>query len=416
VLLVDGGDFVGGEKLQDSIKAEYYTEGLRRLGYHAVGLGETDVMLGQKFLLDLAARKGLDIVNANVYYADSGERFTKPYVIRRVGGRKILGLESGGLRVGVTSVLHLDDGAIIKPKKEGDRELVVKDAMIAARSAVQELRGKTDVIVLLAHTGMTAAKEIAHGVGGVDLMPVGHGNYRNKETVFVGKTPLMQPGDQGRMLAVFEARLTDQKRFAGAQARLVALDDSYPDDESMAALVKDYRIVVRSANILPEWPEMDKEMFLGTEACQGCHPAETDQWKSTRHAHAWETMVKEGVDKDPECVPCHVTGFGKFNGFRRADVTPTLMDVQCEMCHGMGKPHYDLITGGGDRKAVPFHGTEPITQKTCTQCHRDEHDPEFDYGKKIGLVAHDQERFQRNFQKALEEFRASQGGAAAGTH
>ncbi len=416
VLLVDGGDFIGGEKLQDSIKAEFYAEGMRRLGYHAVGLGEMDLSLGQAFVRDLAARKGIDLVNANVHFADTGERIAKPYVIRRLGARKVLGLETGGVRVGVTSVLHLDEGAIIKPKKEGDRELVVKDPMIAARAAVQELRGKTDVIVLLAHTGMNPAKEIAHGVGGVDVMPVGHGNFRNKETVFVGKTPLMQPGDQGRMLAVFEAKLTDQKRCVGAQARLVALDESYPDDESMLALVKDYKTVIRAANILPEWPEMDKEMYLGAEACLGCHPKEHEQWMTTRHARAWETMVKGGVDRDLECVRCHVTGFGSFNGFRRADVTPKMIDVQCEVCHGAGKHHYQLITSGEDRTRLPFHGMEPITPQTCTQCHRDEHDPEFDYTKKIFLVAHDEQALRKKLEKAIDEMKSSRSGASAGTH
>jgi 2',3'-cyclic-nucleotide 2'-phosphodiesterase (5'-nucleotidase family) len=420
VLLIDGGDFIAGSKLQDSIKADYLAEGMSRLGYDAIGLGELDLLLGQKFLLNLAREKKLDIVSANVHYVDNDQLFVKPYVVRRLGGRKLFGLEAGGVRVAITSVLRLDDGAKIEAKRDDDRELIVKDPIIAARRVVQELRGKADVIILMAHTGMDPAKEIAHGVGGVDLMPVGHGNFRNKEAVFIGKTPLMQPGDQGRMVAVMEAKLTNQKRFAGATARLVSLDASYPDDEPMAALVKDYRGAVRAANILPEWPDMDKEMYLGTETCVGCHPQEDEQWKTTRHAHAWETMVKEGVDRDLECVPCHVTGFGSWNGFRRADVTPDRMNVQCEVCHGPGKDHYELITGGGDRTRLPLHGLLPITPKTCTQCHRDHHDPEFDYNKKIFLVAHKPEEFRKKFEEMLKNMPARQasshGGNAHGTH
>lgn len=420
ILLLDGGDFVSGGKVQDSIKAEFLAEGMSRLGYDAVALGEMDVLLGQQFLIDLARRRGLDIVNANVYYGDTDERLVKPYVIRRLGGRKFLGLEAGGVRIAVTSVLRLEDGAKIAPAKEGDRELIVKDPMIAARSVIQDLRGKADFIILMAHTGMDPAKELARGIGGVDLMPVGHGNFRNKDPVFIGKIPLIQPGDQGRMLAVMEAELTDQKRFQGARARLVALDASYPDDEPMTALVKDYREAIRAANILPEWPDMDKEMFLGTETCMTCHPQEDEQWKTTRHARAWDTMVREKVDRDLECVPCHVTGFGKWNGFRRADVTPKLMNVQCEMCHGPGKEHYDLITGGGDRDRLPMHGLEPITPKTCTQCHRDEHDPEFNYNEDIFLVAHRPEEFRRKFEEMLKHApvrEASSGGDRAhGTH
>lgn len=401
VLLLDGGDNVSGGKLQDSLKAEYYYEGLRRLGYHACALGELDLALGQDYIRDLAARKELPLLCANLHDAETGDLFAKPYLIERLGGRKVLGLATGGVRVGITSVMMLDEGTRLAPKKDGDRELIVKDPLAAARSAVQELRGKSDVIVCIAHTGMNEAKEIARAVGGVDLMLVGHGNYRNKEPVLVGKTVLMQPGDQGRMVAVLEGKVTPQKKLTGVAGTLVALTDTYPDDEPMAALVTDYRKALRSANIVPEWPEMDKEMFLGVEVCQGCHTEETEQWSTTRHAHAWETMLKQEVERDPECVMCHVTGFGRWNGFRHLEVNPQLANVQCEVCHGPGKAHYDLVTSGEDRSGKPFMALEPITEKMCTTCHRDEHDPHFDYKEDIFLVAHRPDELREKVKRVL---------------
>ena len=413
VLLVDGGDNISGEKLQDSIKAEYYYEGLRQLGYRVCGLGEMDLLQGQDYIHDLMERKELELICANLHDAESGALFAKPYTVQRIGERKVLGMPMGGVRVGMTSVMMIDDGAKLLPKKPGDRELIVKDPLVAARSAVQELRGKSDIILCIAHTGMNEAKEIARSVGGIDMMLVGHGNYRNKEPVIVGKTSVIQPGDQGRMIAVMEAKVSPQKKVTGVIGTLIALTDTYPDDEPMAKLIADYRTAIRKANIVPEWPDMDKELFVGVETCQGCHTEEHDQWLTTRHAHAWETMVKEEVDTDPECVMCHVTGFGRGNGFRHKDVTPKLINVQCEICHGPGKEHYDLITGGGDRKAKPFHALEPVTEKMCRSCHRDHHDPEFDYAHDIFLVSHRPDELRALLDAAMGNI---PGADPAGSH
>lgn len=413
VMLLDGGDNISGEKLQDSIKAEYYYKGLQSLGYEICGLGELDLLQGQSYILDLTRRNGLELLCANLHDAETGKLFTKPYAIQRLGARSVLGIPMGGVRVGVTSVMMLDDGAKISPKKEGDRELIVKDPLVAARSTVQELRGKTDIIVCIAHTGMNEAKEIARSVGGVDLMLVGHGNYRNKEPVFVGKTCIIQPGDQGRMIAVLESKVSPQKKVTGSVGTLVALTDTYPDDESLAKLVADYRTTIRKANIIPEWPDMDKEMYVGGETCMGCHTEEHEQWLTTRHAHAWDTMVKEEVDTDPECVGCHVTGFGHWNGFRHKDVTPKLVNVQCEICHGPGKAHYELITGGGDRAAKPHHALEPVSERMCRTCHRDHHDPEFNYSEAIFEVAHRPDELRAEIEKALGRL---PGADPEGTH
>jgi hypothetical protein len=233
------------------------------------------------------------------------------------------------------------------------------------------------------------------------MMLVGHGNYRNKEPVMVGKTIIIQPGDQGRMLALLESRVSPQKKVTGSDATLIALTDTYPDDQPTTALIAEYRGVIRKANIVPEWPEMDKEMFLGDAACMGCHTAEYEQWATTRHAKAWQTMVDKEVDTDPECVGCHVTGYGRWNGFRHKDINLNLANVQCEVCHGPGKEHYELITGGGDRTAKPHHALEPITQKMCESCHRNEHDPEFNYQKDLFPVVHDQARFRAELEKVL---------------
>ena len=102
------------------------------------------------------------------------------------------------------------------------------------------------------------------------------------------------------------------------------------------------------------------------------------------HSHAWQTLVdaekreKWPVTHYPECVSCHVVGYGYKSGFVTPEKTPKLLNVTCENCHGPGSIH-----AGDDSKAIPV--AKP-TSTSCTQCHNFEHSPKFDftaYWKKI---------------------------------
>ena len=54
---------------------------------------------------------------------------------------------------------------------------------------------------------------------------------------------------------------------------------------------------------------------------------------------AFSSLIVKNQDYNPECVICHVTGFGYTGGFKRPDQSQDRANVQCEMCHGAGAEH-----------------------------------------------------------------------------
>ncbi len=114
--------------------------------------------------------------------------------------------------------------------------------------------------------------------------------------------------------------------------------------------------------------------FVGNEACEDCHDDEVKQWKETRHAGAWETLVQRGQELDYDCIGCHVTGWGRPGGATLA-VNERLRDVGCETCHGPGSIH---VEKGGEEKPAAVVRNPP--QEMCaTQCHTKEHSDTFQY-------------------------------------
>ncbi len=135
---------------------------------------------------------------------------------------------------------------------------------------------------------------------------------------------------------------------------------------------------------LPEVsPTVKKNWYGGVESCIRCHKKPYAKWQTTKHAHAWNTLAKKNHEWDPECVVCHVTGFGFQTGFVTHEKTPQLKDVQCEACHGPLGFHV---------KDQSFRVRAREAKKRCIQCHNSDHSPGFDFDKYFEKIRHEDDR------------------------
>jgi hypothetical protein len=131
--------------------------------------------------------------------------------------------------------------------------------------------------------------------------------------------------------------------------------------------------VKAAAGKLPVPPPKGQASYVGNEACSDCHDEAFQFWKTTRHAHAWETLTERNQQFDYECTGCHVTGWDKPGGSNMAK-TEGLVDVGCETCHGPGSIH---VAKGGEEK--PFAVVRVPKDDLCaTQCHTKEHSDTFE--------------------------------------
>ncbi len=117
--------------------------------------------------------------------------------------------------------------------------------------------------------------------------------------------------------------------------------------------------------------------FTGDGVCRSCHAREYRDWLMTPHSIAWESLQKGEKWRDPECVPCHVTGPGREGGFESPEATPHMQDVQCEVCHGPGGGH--PAGAALDVQAM---------SESCAACHSGKFVLNFDLDEALALVSH----------------------------
>jgi hypothetical protein len=102
--------------------------------------------------------------------------------------------------------------------------------------------------------------------------------------------------------------------------------------------------------------------YAGVDKCRMCHPDVYNGWSKTAHATSFDLLVNVGQEKNPECLPCHTTGYGK-NGYADEATTPGLHGTTCEACHGSGADHADNM---GDKTKI----VRTPSAEACAACHQ----------------------------------------------
>ena len=109
--------------------------------------------------------------------------------------------------------------------------------------------------------------------------------------------------------------------------------------------------------------------FAGSGACQGCHVEQYQQWLTTDHATAWDSLVEGGRELDGDCYSCHSTGAHHPAGPGSALEVGALKGVGCESCHGPARAH--LLDPNGE---IPIGLTAEVPVSRCRECHDGERD------------------------------------------
>ena len=369
--MVDAGDFFGIAGEQDSLKSSFMVQSMERLGYDVVTVGERELAFGHRYLLDTFKKSKIDVVSANLVFADSKKPLLKPYVIKK----------AGSVRVAFTGLM----GPEQKWRRQaGEAELTVLDPVETAKKLIPELRKKADVIVLLSHLGLTDGQKLTIEVPGIDVMVFGHLVGLSKQVVQTQGVINVRGGERGQYIPSIHLVVEDGK-IKSYDGEVVTLDDKIPADETMNKLVDTYQDELnkrfqqqneKKAETAAKQTQVSlaSDHYLGEKNCRRCHEMEYQMYTKQHHAHAFETLTKNQRDSTPECLPCHVVGMGAPGGFVSKESTPELVNVQCENCHGMGTTH------GADRQVVG--------PAVCITCHNAANDPNFNFDEKLPKIVH----------------------------
>lgn len=112
--------------------------------------------------------------------------------------------------------------------------------------------------------------------------------------------------------------------------------------------------------------------YIGSERCALCHNNMHADWSQTLHARALESLEAINQDKNPNCIGCHVVGYGEPGGFVDRATTNDLAGVGCEACHGPARDHAENVADATLRPKID------LSAEVCGTCHTGSHHPNYD--------------------------------------
>jgi len=358
-VLVDAGGFTGAQAGTYEVRALFAAEMMKELEYDAVTLGGAEAKLGADVLRSIAADPDLPWVSANLHDDARGGRLVAPFRV----------IERDGIRVGVTGVTA--------QKRDALEEIGIRvvDPLPALQEILPELRAQSDVLVLLCDAGITEAKRISAGVQEhIDVVVVGGATEgRGVVTPETAGSLYVTAGNRGQALGVarFLLRESGEPRMAADE---IVLSREVEGDPEAARMVEEF---LRNLNATlgasrhvraARRTSRDGHYYLGANSCAECHREEYERWLETPHSIAFDTLVLAESEALPECFSCHVTGHGNAAGYDPSVEDATnLINVQCEVCHGMGSRH---ARDGSYGKS--------LLMESCVTCHTPENSPDYD--------------------------------------
>ncbi|MCB2181488.1 MAG: hypothetical protein KQH63_05655 [Desulfobulbaceae bacterium] len=156
------------------------------MGYDAVGISRLDLAAGVDFLLEQKERSHFPWLSANLVNSETGKPLFDPYII----------IKKSGLRIAVIGITGLEEHAAL-PGTTRVTTLSWKKILLPL---VNELRSKSDLVVLLSSLSPGDNQEISNQFPTLHILIQSGGRPRNIIPRLINNTLVCQTDRQGKYL------------------------------------------------------------------------------------------------------------------------------------------------------------------------------------------------------------------------
>jgi 2',3'-cyclic-nucleotide 2'-phosphodiesterase (5'-nucleotidase family) len=163
-LILDGGDALaigqpGNEREQQKARkrAEFILKLYGKMGYDAVNIGDTDLVLGLEYLRTLQKHSPVPLLSANLKDKKTGKTLFKPCLSKEIHGLKvgIIGLMTRSLQL---------------PMLDKTGSYFVEDPLKAATDTINGPLSDCDILIALAHLDHSEIESLAQKVPQISII------------------------------------------------------------------------------------------------------------------------------------------------------------------------------------------------------------------------------------------------------
>ena len=168
ILVIDGGDALaiglpGDEKEMEKARkrGKFVLNLLEKIGYEALNLGETDLVLGIPTLKALQKDSKVHLLSANLKNRKTGKAIFEPFLVKEIGE----------LRIGIIGLLTSDLPPYIEKEM---KDYFIEDPVKVAAETASLLKPHCDYLICLAHLQPSEIESLAREVPQISIIIGGH--------------------------------------------------------------------------------------------------------------------------------------------------------------------------------------------------------------------------------------------------
>ena len=202
-----------------------------RIGYAAVNVGDRELALGYDEFMSRAKGVSYPFISANIVRRDTQEPVFPPYAIVQATSPD----GKARLKVGVLGATRYNP-LFLKAGPGNSNLVIVKPEEVLPRY-IDEVRAKSDVVILLAALHKEEAKRIVRRVPGIRFVVAAYGGIITAREEKEAGAWLLYAGNQGKRVGETRVFLGGDHEVLAAETYMHLLTARYPHDQKMLDFV-----------------------------------------------------------------------------------------------------------------------------------------------------------------------------------
>jgi peroxiredoxin len=199
------------------------------LNYDAVGIGDQEISIEN--FLNIYRNYKIPFISSNLNYCEGDVcNFMTPH-------EKFI--EKAGKKIAILSIVSPDVFDLYPP--EFTTKYVILPVKDTISGFISQNKGKYDLLILISHSGFDIDKQIAADFPDIDVIIGGHSQTKLLEPCKIGKTLIVQAGQDARNIGKLILKLDDARQISNYDYEIIPLTKDIPDDPQIRSLINAYK-------------------------------------------------------------------------------------------------------------------------------------------------------------------------------
>lgn len=224
-LLLSAGDMIQGSNWANLFKGKSVIELMNKMRFDAMVAGNHEFDFGQAVLRERIREAKFPILGANIV----GLEDIKPYIIK----------ELNGVRIGIIGVITEETQILTHP--DNIKGITFLSPVDVVKKAVEEIRNKVDLLIVLSHLGYHNDMLLAQRINGIDAIIGGHSHTKIEKPVFINKTLIAQSWEHGKAIGVVDFTISEGKPVKVDSRIVEVIPSKNIRDQEVLKIVRHYQ-------------------------------------------------------------------------------------------------------------------------------------------------------------------------------